>query len=574
VQGPAVRNFAQLLQHLRESIQPDWDLDQRVRYLVSYGGRYPVDQGLLSLSSLQKAALELLGTRSDFSAAQPPLGLTLGMKTYGRLAFGPFASADEGDLGLGWLAMTEAEAAALRAAQSRHRAVFEESLAQADFFWGALPRTELDRILDRVRESLDHVDPVLIYVEDRTYTLFGGHNNLLAERKTGRDHLFEAIQDRPPADWRPEDRVFLFGLHLLREAGLRAEEFCGRQLLMSSLDALLKERLEGFRGALKSSEPLPEDLQAKATLHRAWKQEMRGSHVICRRVHGLNFNKQEDFFPKDQVPDVSQEAKKALEPLFQESGVDWKPNAGLEAVRLWVSKVVSQPATDPCGHPLEQAIHRLVETATQSLNSDIGMSRSLRDFGQWAGVIDRQAADEACAWPTTEYFCCVVPSPDLKEALAGKGPLLATILNSISQRMDYNSWHYVPSHFDPAQVPQGRHFYYAPAMPDTAEWSSLHHAGHVLSTVLYSIRSPGPLTCRGREFPGFYDLRVMRQSGQPYSRDELKKAVAFSRVLGLFYQALMDEVSAGRASFRVQGFHKAWYQERYEPGRQERAKAT
>ena len=129
--------------------------------------------------------------------------------------------------------------------------------------------------------------------------------------------------------------------------------------------------------------------------------------------------------------------------------------------------------------------------------------------------------------------------------------------------MEYNSWHYTPGHFSKSRVPSDRHFYLPPGMPDFARWSNQHHSGHVLSNVMYSIRSPGSLTCKGRVLPGVFDLRLMRQEGEPYGVRELVGAIAFTRLMGLFHQALYDYVEARECAFRFQSFTKAWFQAKF-----------
>jgi hypothetical protein len=50
--------------------------------------------------------------------------------------------------------------------------------------------------------------------------------------------------------------------------------------------------------------------------------------------------------------------------------------------------------------------------------------------------------------------------------------------------------------------------------------------------------------CKGRVLPGVFDLRLMRQEGEAYGVRDLIGAVAFTRLMGLFYQSLYDYAEA------------------------------
>lgn len=563
-----LKNFAQLQEDIRATMQADWDLERRVAHVVSYGGRYPLEWGLASLSSAQRAALEVLGARRDFVAIGSPQAVHLGMKVYGRLILEAEPRLIQGDMGLDALETSPFERQEMARLATEYRSGFLDSCRAGDDYLAGLSEESLKAAVEGVRSALDHIDPVLMYVEEKLYTLFGVHNNLLQDRKTGSGPWLFSELGRPPGEWDPRDRAFVYCLHCLKWAGFRGEEFNGTQLKPTAVAAYFDEALGRFSAALdrEASWGGAKSLTEKAEVLRKLKLEVRRDHVICRHVHGLNFSKREGFFRRREIPSARRFAEEDLSEFLWDSGrVKFEGDSLEQTFKTWILSVVDDPRAgkNEMFHPLEEFVHKVVECATERLASDVGMSRSLRDYRRWIRTLDEAAYDQACQWPTTEYFCCVAPSKPMKQALSGKGPLLYTILNAISQRMDYNSWHYVPGHFTADGEPEKRHYYFPPGMPDTAEWSSLHHAGHILSTVLFSIRAPGPVRCRGREFTGFFDLRLMRQSGKPYSQEDLKTAVAYSQVLRDFYQALMSLMEETPLEFRFNAFTKTWFQQCY-----------
>jgi hypothetical protein len=140
---------------------------------------------------------------------------------------------------------------------------------------------------------------------------------------------------------------------------------------------------------------------------------------------------------------------------------------------------------------------------------------------------------------------------------------LSMTLNAISARMRFNSWHYAPSYFDIADIPAGRGWFTAPRMADIADDSDQHHTGHVQAVVRYSIRSPLPLRVGQEVLPGFIDLRLMRQSGEPYGRDDLVTAIAYTEVLQFLYQHLMNHILEQNAGFVFSFGDKKWFDKMY-----------
>jgi hypothetical protein len=100
-------------------------------------------------------------------------------------------------------------------------------------------------------------------------------------------------------------------------------------------------------------------------------------------------------------------------------------------------------------------------------------------------------------------------------------------------------------------------------MADIADDSDQHHTGHVHATVRYSIRSPLPLRIGRDVRPGFIDLRLMRQSGDPYSQGDLITAIAYTEALQFLYQSLMNHVLDYDVGFTFSFGDKSWFERVY-----------
>jgi long-chain acyl-CoA synthetase len=147
--------------------------------------------------------------------------------------------------------------------------------------------------------------------------------------------------------------------------------------------------------------------------------------------------------------------------------------------------------------------------------------------------------------------------------LAARPELLVKILYACSGRMQFNSWHYMPGHCPREAVPADRHFYMPPRMPDLAEWSDQHHAGHSMAEVRYSIRSPAPIEIDGRSYPGMVDLRLYRQRGLPYTDAEFLCALRHTECLRAAFQAFTDHVVRTASGVTIDAFDKDWFKRYY-----------
>jgi hypothetical protein len=206
---------------------------------------------------------------------------------------------------------------------------------------------------------------------------------------------------------------------------------------------------------------------------------------------------------------------------------------------------------------LEYLLDRVVAEAVQATNSDIGMTRSARDYRRFAEAVRGRQTVIASGWSQAEYFCHVAPSSGVLKTFSPRA--LVMTLNAISARMRFNSWHYAPSYFDAAAIPEGRGWFAAPRMADIADDSDQHHNGHMHALVRYSIRSPLPIRIDHDVLPGFVDLRLMRQSGAPYGQAELMTAISYTEVLQFIYQHLMNHVLARNVGFVFSFGDKKWF---------------
>jgi long-chain acyl-CoA synthetase len=214
-------------------------------------------------------------------------------------------------------------------------------------------------------------------------------------------------------------------------------------------------------------------------------------------------------------------------------------------------------------HAFEHLLKVIVDSAIEATGSDVGMTRGFRDVQRWQQAFASHAYDAICNWPSGDYYCGVFPSSALQARLTSNPELLVKILYACSGRMQFNSWHYMPGHCPRESVPPERHFYLPPRMPDMAEWSDQHHAGHAMAEVRYCMRAPAAIEVDGRSYPGMIDLRLFRQRGQPYSEQEFFCSLRHTECLRAAYQAFADFVVRTRKTVTVNAFDKEWFRRYY-----------
>jgi hypothetical protein len=554
--------FVNLLDELVRSISRTDTLARVARTILTLKRRQPYSIALQGLTTRQHALLSLMGkaipewTPPPFE--NPGAVWHIGIWNYGRI-FLSDAVVDSHECNVfAWLRVPDDVSrqidAQVRAAEAKG-AKYEEEL---EAFWANVTEAEKREIVEKVRDGIDHIDPVLIYVNDATFTNFGPYNNLL--RKPGA--LLERLTDTPIAEWLPDEKRFVGCFYWVLRATFRGEELNGLQLTPCTLHAHFDERFRRYCQLLgTTTNEWPESLFDKAKLLSQMRPEIARNHLMCRWVNGLTFYKAERFVKRSVVKQSADKLPIDLRNYIEGSyGLRVSSFANLEDVfRACIEVCAENKAENVLLDSVEQLLERITLSAIEAVRSDIGMTRGIRDIRRWQEKLDAERFVEIGEWPTTDYFCGVFPSAEMRVRIPDP-TRLAKVLTACSVRMQYNSWHYMPGHFAKELAPH--HFYFPPRMPDTAIWSDQHHAGHVMAAVRFSIRSPAPLKYQDRTYFGMVDLRLFRTTGPHYTRKDLCEAVKYTEYVRAVWQAISDMAASGERRIVIRAFDKGWF-ERY-----------
>lgn len=427
-------------------------------------------------------------------------------------------------------------------------------------------------IASDILEATKHMAPLIFYIGENCYSNFYeiGRSTYPREHELNKA-LIEVIENRNNASI--DALTLTYCLKLLFTSGsyTRPEEMNSSQLTLPTLQRHFRILAFRYQEACDiSDEEMHEFMESpiytQAVLLSRYRDKASLSGQFVRDIHGISLLKKERYIRRWSADSATHRLVQRAQSLAL---IEDATN-GLISHEYFISPnkfskclhANSQLVSDlGFSSDLEYLIDALIHKSISATQSDVGMTRGTRSFLQLVQLLDSKDTVSACQWSQSEYFCHAVPSEHIKKVFPAK--TIAMLLNAVSSRMRYNTWHYAPSYFDISTIPTERGWFHAPKMADIAEWSDQHHAGHVHASIRHSIRSPQTIYAGDIALTGFIDLRLMRQSGEKYSMTDLITAIAYTDALRLLYQALMDFVRASNTDFRFTFGDKQWIDSQY-----------
>jgi hypothetical protein len=553
--------------------------------LLTLGSRLPLTLALDSLTARERAVLSHVFAMSGilFVPADRPPSATARSQFYtvcigksGRIQLFP-GDGSEGapgahDFVVGHLAVPgETEEVILEEAgreqlvETFYARVLSAELMQSE------AAGELPAKLDSIRDWVTHVEAVYFFVGRQAYGHSESLRNLVAH--AGAHGVLDGVECRPVSDWPMATRIIVVALWCLFKSGraVRYEEFCGRQLTAARLYRWLLEK------CVEYSHALGEEFQPPALGPGAFGVLAEQAQALCRRcdvspffrfrrVYGLTYLKTERLASRSDIPDLDEIPAPVT--AFVEAALEtnYRAHAGHEPfLRAAAIEAAVQDATRPAERQssVEQLLGSIVLSAALASDSDYAMSSSLRNFADLKPAATFSTAGRAAQLTTSSFYCCCLPHPRLLGLLSQEA--LSAILSKVAQRMEFNRWHFVVGNFAREEVPDKRHYFYPPLLPDISSWSDQQHSGHARAGVRYSVRAPGPpMFCApfrlwGHDYRGFFDMRLVRQEGPPFTLREMAIAVQHCQYIGVVLGALRDVQEASGTEVAIRGFDSAWY---------------
>lgn len=179
-------------------------------------------------------------------------------------------------------------------------------------------------------------------------------------------------------------------------------------------------------------------------------------------------------------------------------------------------------------------IRELLTKALHNAGADYAMSRGLRDYDAFTDICAKGDYDTLQRWEPDRFFCFVVER--------GRCPEGPALLRSISERMKYNTWHFLPDTLKKvgADPLAARDYFFAPGLPDVSVHEDRVHAGHVRARIRFALRTPRPVTVLGVPLNGLADLRLARTTEPRFQPVDLAAIQPIADDILQVHQALAD----------------------------------
>lgn len=576
--------FPGLLQQVWQDAGEAADLAGAVGILASLGGHVPADVQLRALRIADETALKVLTgitwreddpyvhLGEDALAPDAPVFLgEIGLTTSGRIVVrvpgqGPLsgtATLVGGVLRAPWSAQALAD---YRSEVARAAERFEQSVADCRSWLDTLGPQGRDEALAALKEAAQRTAPFMLYQEDKQYTNFRDGNTVTGKTLwPGHPDCFLSALTGLPLDlWPDNDAVMVTCLTLLiRSAGYaRIEEANGTQLTLDHVAHQLEQNRRHYN-AVPGGEIVPRPAEATVAgldalaraLHERRKTVTQNAQLY-REIHGALVHKIE------RVAEPYGDAAR----LREEAVVTWLrerlPVTGDTLAELGESLAaapdwLAQPH-GAYGTGLESLVYETVAATTDAFACDFAMSRGIRSLPRLVQALREENWAEITEWGITEFFCCVVPSPEARHYFGGSSARLADTAWAMSSRMQYNSWHFIAGNLPRTKEVEARDHFVPPTIPDIAFYSDQHHHGHVNNMVRFTVRSPHAVDVLDRRFNGFMDLRLLRSQGRPFDTQDM---LAAHRTSGFIARAssLAAGLAAAGAEAEITSFDSQWH---------------
>lgn len=513
--------------------------------LLTLAGRVPFEDAVAGLRPWEASVLGEALTAEELRLRQPAEPMPLHSEAVvvvvqspmGRLWLHPLSEEPGPDAErLAWLEL--APEAAERVGESAAEANLLESVARQPFdalLAGLAAEGRLGQAVRDVADRVDHVETVYVYVGRHLFARSDVGNTLLRG-----GHLV-SLAELPLDEWTPDQRMFVAAFHLLFMTGrsIRMEEFNGRQLSARSTRAWLDRKHQLYAARLGVAYVPAQSLTQLAERIGEMRRRLEPTGAVgYRRVNGLTLGKRERVGLLCELDPVPRELSPVLTAFARAQGVsvDGTP---AEVIGRLANVALREKAAVPGSALVERLLERIVLSAVCEGGADYGMSSSIRDPARLRPEPGSRCSG-ALSMVKQDFFCVSVPHPELVGRLDDE--TMSEVLQAVASRMRFNRWHFIAGNFEREEIPAKRHYFFPPLMPDMAQWSDLRHPGHTNSSVRHTIRTPGPalwnppLRMFGNDYRGFFDIRLVRMTGEPFTFRELRVACHHNALMDAFWR--------------------------------------
>ncbi|WP_280483899.1 hypothetical protein [Nocardia farcinica] len=507
--------------------------------LLTIGGRLSFGHAMRALTPFEQTVVGQLLNQPDITVGSPTWtshsskpSIVLLQTSSGRICFiePKHGGKVDGEL-IGAVTLPDDNLIRARAEQENQDGIERGFQTALDLQLFSLEKSgHLTETIDRILDNVEHVESVFLYLGYKTWSRQPSANRILPPED------LRSLAGTAVIDWPPEARLLIAGLSALFDAGMSVafEEFNGEQFTASRVMTWISARRALYLGSGIASTNRLDSLQtfAAASIPSLRAQLDRTSKLRFREINGLSMNKIERVASRMDFELAHSDRRMIVKEIATELGFEDVD----ESQRLSECIVDSSVAGgDIDGTSLvEMFFIAVVRSLIRRTGADYGMSsgpRHIRAYHQ------DDPLSAVLRLTKEDFFCCCIPAPKFAQELPGE---ISAIVYAVSKRMQYNRWHFIAGNF--RGVPATRHYYYPPRIPDFSVWSDARHGGHIHGRVRYSVRVPGPVAwrdefkIRGVPYRGFFDIRIVRTTGNPFSAGDMATAIWHCQLIEDFWR--------------------------------------
>lgn len=228
--------------------------DKDIREILNIGlttnGRIPDELGFYSLSSSEKFIFNMVmnpkTVLEDYFVSVGKNKLYIAINEYGKLMLQFNLTLNRNDVLLHEIFVTQKFIDLVNQNTKNELENNQKYLKEIEEFY---ERVDLVTVVDEVEEELNHIAPILLYIDDMLYTSLGKHNNLL--KKLGSpsdDYILSNLKKLKIGEWSLSERKLIYFIYVLLQSGTsyRVEELNGFHLSYKTLFDFFENKLQKY----------------------------------------------------------------------------------------------------------------------------------------------------------------------------------------------------------------------------------------------------------------------------------------------------------------------------------------
>lgn len=415
-------------------------------------------------------------------------------------------------------------------------------------------------ILQLIVSAIDSIPPVLFFSSEYTFTNLRGQQNLVGKSisRGNPECRLSSMTSVPLEFWPDEICLLVAGLYVVLSSGgpNRIESLNGFCITYKAIRTNILRNFELYNPGLARSGQYDANswwgLLVLAEKMSTLRTKLVDSTALHYKIDGIFRSKIECLFDKKKELSGLRELKRSL-----------SQRLGLDIGDFWDAPEEAVSALEKAGSAESYAafVESVVLSVHDVLDADFVMSRGPRQIGLIQQAFSSHDYSDLLNWDIEKFFCCVIPGAKSTNSLAGGVEAVADACWAFAARMEYNTWHVIPSNLPDQPTKHERDHLAAHMLPDLSVNLNFHHKGHTAFRIRTSARCPVPVQIGTYTVKSLIDIRALRCNGEPFDVSDLLVVTEAARFLGRILSHAASTPPHGHSWATVDRFGPEWHRE-------------